>query len=259
MQPISLHPPHHPYHRLFGDEGSDRQRQLLVQLRHMGVDCLEAQGEVQYMGCSVLGVGYCGIVVAGRWQQHPVAIKVRRSSCQQFNLDNEGRLHQRANTLGIGPQLYGAQGDVIVMQRLTGVPCGRWLEQLSASDIPRLKMILGQLLRQGFGLDQAGIDHGALRCVSEHAFVEGDRVTLIDFSHSSDQRQPNNVTSLVAGLLWGTKLAEIIQQWLSVPQRDELLPALRHYKKQATQENFALLLHQIGLAEDQLLDVQRPT
>jgi len=86
-----------------------------------------------------------------------------------------------------------------------------------------------------------------LRCVSEHAFVDGDTLTLIDFSHSSDQRHPNNVTSLVSGLLWGTKLAESIQQWLTLPQRDELLPALRQYKQQSTQDNFELLLGRVGL------------
>lgn len=241
MGPISLHQPH-PYHRLLADDASDRQHQLLAQLQRMGVDSLEAQGDVQYMGCAVLGVGYCGVVLAGSWQQQSVAIKVRRSSCQQTNLDNEARLLQRANDLGIGPQLYCSQGDVIVMQRLTGLPFGRWLEQLNSNQIQQLKIILSRLLWQGFRLDQAGIDHGALRCVSEHAFVDGEQLTLIDFSHSSDQRHPNNVTSLVAGLLWGTKLAETIQHWLTVPQRDELLPALRHYKQQPTQENFKLLL-----------------
>lgn len=237
-----------PYHRLLADtQQGDGQQRLVHQLDQLGVDYLLPQGEVHHQGFAVLGVGYCGVVLAGSWQQHSAAIKVRRSSCQQANLDNEARLLQRANDLGIGPQLYCHQGDIIIMQRLTGLPMGRWLEQLNSSQIPQLKIILNRLFWQGFRLDQAGIDHGALRCVSEHAFVDGEQLTLIDFSHSSDQRHPNNVTSLVAGLLWGTKLAEIIQQWITVPQRDELLPALRRYKKVPTEDHFKLLLGEIGL------------
>lgn len=237
-----------PYHRLLADtQQSDRQQRLVTQLHELGVDYLVSHGEVQHQGFAVLGIGYCGLVLAGSWQQRSVAIKVRRSSCQQINLDNEARLLQRANDLGIGPLLYCHQGDILIMQRLTGLPFGRWLEQINASHIALLKALLSRLLWQGFCLDQAGIDHGALRCVSEHAFVDGDQLTLIDFSHSSDQRHPNNVTSLVAGLLWGTQLAEIIQRWLAVPQRDHLLPALRRYKKQPTQDHFKLLLGEIGI------------
>lgn len=244
---ISINQPD-PYHRLLGgEEQGERQAQLLAQLHHMGVDYLLAQGEVEHQGLPVLGVGYCGLVLAASWHQRSVAIKVRRSSCRQPHLNNEARLLQRANELGIGPKLYGAQGDVMVMQRLTGLPFGRWLEQLNANHVERLKTVLSCLLWQGFRLDQARIDHGALRCVSEHAFVDGEQLTLIDFSHSSDERHPNNVTSLVSGLFWGTKLAEIIQQWLTVPQRDEWLPALRRYKQQPTEVHFKLLLEPIGL------------
>ena len=245
---IDLHQPD-PYHRLFSANQPDdlRSQQIREQLQEMGVDHLVAQGEIQHLGFPVLGVGYCGVVVAAQWQQYHVAIKVRRSNCQQHNLDNEARLQQQANELGIGPQLHCYQGDVIIMQRLRGLSFGRWLAQLSQDDTQQLKAHLQRLLWQGFRLDQAGIDHGALRCVSEHAFVDGDTLTLIDFSHSSDQRHPNNVTSLVSGLLWGTKLAESIQQWLTLPQRDELLPALRQYKQQSTQDNFELLLGRVGL------------
>ena len=233
-----------PYHRLFSANQPDdlRSQQIREQLQEMGVDHLVAQGEIQHLGFPVLGVGYCGVVVAAQWQQQRVAIKVRRSNCQQHNLDNEARLQQQVNELGIGPQLYCYQGDVIIMQRLRGLSFGRWLVQLSQDDTPQLKAHLRRLLWQGFRLDQAGIDHGALRCVSEHAFVDGEQITLIDFSHSSDQRHPNNVTSLVSGLLWGTTAADKIQQLLIVPQRDDLLPALRRYKKQPTEKHFKWLL-----------------
>ena len=238
-----------PYHTLFSYPVLDRvlQYQRLEQLKQLDVECLLAEGDVLYAGHPVLGVGYCGVVMAGQWQQRSVAIKVRRPGCQQENLAHEARLLKRVNDLGIGPQLLAYRGDIIVMERLTGQCFAPWLKQLNIDDATLLQTILIRLLWQGFTLDQAGIDHGALRCVSEHVFVDGEQLTIIDFSHSSDCRHPNNVTSLVSGLLWGTQLAETIHSLLTVPDRDHLLPQLRQYKQQPNRDNFQQLLQEIGL------------
>lgn len=238
-----------PYHSIFSYPNFDHTLQLqrLDQLKRIGVECLFAEGDALYAGHPVLGVGYCGVVIAAKWQHRAVAIKVRRSSCRQDNLAQEARLHKRANELGVGPQLLAHHGDIIVMERLSGRCFATWLAQLSGDDAPLLQTMLGQLLWQGFTLDQAGIDHGALRCVSEHAFIVGKRLTILDFSHSSDCRHPNNVTSLVSGLLWGTKLAQTIQCLLTVPDRDHLLPQLRQYKQQPNRDSFKQLLQEIGL------------
>lgn len=238
-----------PYHSLFSYPASDStlQHQRLDQLKQLGVECLLAEGDMLYAGHPVLGVGYCGVVIAGQWQQRAVAIKVRRHSCRQEDLAEEARLLNRVNGLGIGPQLLAHRGDIIVMERLTGQCFATWLKQLKADDAQLLQTMLAKLLWQGFTLDQAGIDHGALRCVSEHVFIDGERLTIIDFSHSSDCRHPNNVTSLVSGLLWGTQLAETIQSLLTVPERDQLVPQLRQYKQQPNRGQFQQLLQEIGL------------
>jgi len=113
--------------------------------------------------------------------------------------------------------------------------------------VAQMQTLLRRLLWQGFALDEAGIDHGALRCATEHLFIDGERLTLIDFSHSSDRRRPNNVTSLVQGLLWGTQLAQAIRAVLALPERDQLLPWLRHYKQQPERETFLSLLQAMGI------------
>lgn len=237
------------YHKLLSYPDQDKlfQRACLKQLQCLGVDCLLAEGLAQLAGYPLLGVGYCGLVFAGIRQRLPVAIKVRRRSCQQPNLDEEARLLKRANLLGIGPRLCCQHGDFLIMERLSGCCFGEWLQGLPADAASRLQSVLQQLLWQAFALDRAGIDHGALRCVCEHAFIDDDRVTLLDFSHSSDQRRPNNVTSLVAGLLWGTRLAPAIRSLLVLPDRDSLLPCLRSYKQHFSRCRFRQLLQTIGL------------
>jgi predicted Ser/Thr protein kinase len=241
----------HPYQRLlsYPDDNPTQQAQYRLQLQQIGVECLLATGPVRLAGLPLLGVGYCGLVIAGIWRGRAVAIKLRRRSCQQADLNEEARILRQANLLNIGPQLYCQQGDLLVMERLSGQPLANWLQHLSAEDAPELSSMLQRLLWQGFYLDTAGIDHGALRCAAEHVFIDGERLTLIDFSHSSTNRRPNNVTSLVAGLLWGTRLAQDIRRVLPLPERDDLLPWLQDYKKQPERRHFQALLNAIGLNE----------
>ncbi len=239
----------HPYQRLlsYPDNNQTQQAQYLRQLHQLGVECLLATGPMQLDGLPLLGVGYCGLVLAGIWQGQAAAIKLRRSSCQQPNLNEEARIMRQANLLHVGPQLYCQQDDLLVMERLNGQPLGKWLQQLNGENAPELCRLLQRLLWQGFYLDTAGIDHGALRCAAEHVFIDGERLTLIDFSHSSTNRHPNNVTSLVAGLLWGTRLAQDIRRVLPLPERDALLPWLQKYKRQPERHHFQALLQAIGL------------
>ncbi|WP_020677909.1 hypothetical protein [Geopsychrobacter electrodiphilus] len=241
----------HPYQRLlsYPDDNPEQQVQYLQQLQQLGVECLLAAGPVRLDRLSLLGVGYCGLVFAGIWQGRAVAIKLRRSGCQQADLNEEARILRQANLLHIGPQLYCQKGDLLVMERLRGQSLAGWLPHLSTEEAPKLSNMLQRLLWQGFYLDKAGIDHGALRCAAEHVFIDGERLTIIDFSHSSTSRRPNNVTSLVSGLLWGTRLAQNIRRLLHLPERDTLLPWLQEYKLQPEPCQFQALLRAIGLHE----------
>ena len=241
----------HSYHRLlsYPDNNPEQQAQYRQQLQQLGVKYLLAAGPVRLAGLPLLGVGYCGLVIAGIWQGQEVAIKLRRSNCKQANLNEEGRIMQLANLQNIGPRLHCQEGDLLVMERLSGHPLGSWLQHLNPEDAPELCSVLQRLLWQGFYLDAAGIDHGALRCAAEHVFIDAKQVTIIDFSHSSTNRHPNNVTSLVSGLLWGTTLAQDIRRILLLPERDVLLPWLQKYKKQPERCNFQALMNALWLNE----------
>lgn len=252
MTYIPLDSPH-PYHALlsYPHDDSAWQAQCRRQLQKLGVEALVAEGGIRLQGHPLLGAGYCGLVVAGVWHGQSAAIKIRRRDCRQADLTDEARLQLRANALGLGPQLWAAQGDLLVMQRLTGEPLASWLDQPTLSG-KRLQALVLQLLQQGFSLDQAGIDHGALRYPSDHALVVDDRVTLIDFSHASDRRRPNNVTSLVQALGWGTRIAEQLGPYSLLPQREEVLPLLRHYKQHPDESSFAALLQGCRLCTEKL-------
>jgi predicted Ser/Thr protein kinase len=214
----------------------------LEELRRLEVSELCAGGPSSAGGHPVLGLGYCGLVLLGRRQGEQVAIKLRRSDSTQPDLQQESEHLRHANRTGVGPRLYAASDNVLIMEYLPGAALGTWLATGALkAERARAREIIGSLLRSAFALDMAGLDHGALRCVAEHAIIESDRTTLIDFSHASRRRRAANVTTLVQGLFWGTRLAEDLGRFLPLPHRGTLIPLLQQYKQKPSADTFEVL------------------
>jgi predicted Ser/Thr protein kinase len=239
--------PHPAYRTVLGYPTGDEIviARRLDRLRHFGIERLTVHGASRLLDVPVLGYGYCGVVFSALRHGQPVAIKLRRLDCRQPDLHDEARLLQQANSVGIGPRLHAHSDDIVIMDRVDGVPLAAWLTTLRSDDA--LTRLLHQLLQQGFALDCLGLDHGALRYPGEHVLIDNDHITLIDFSHASDQRRPNNVTSLVQGLLWGTRLAETFQSALDLPPQEELRSVLRAYKQQPDDASFHSLCCALAL------------
>lgn len=224
---------------------NDVQRALLrlEELHRHDVSGLYVGGPANAGDQSVLGLGYCGLVLLGRRQGERVAIKIRRSDSTQPDLHQEAEHLRLANQVGVGPRIYDASSDILIMEYLPGTAFEHWLATSDAStEASRARSIIGSLLRSAYELDMAGLDHGALRCVAEHAIIDRDRTTLIDFSHASRRRRAANVTTLVQGLFWGTRLAEDLGRFVDLPHRSMLIPLLQLYKQQPSLENFEALL-----------------
>ena len=216
------------------------------ELRQLGIDDLLLAGPALAGGYPVLGLGYCGLVLLGQWQEKRVAIKLLRSDSTQPDLRREAAHLRRANLVGVGPQLFAASDNILVMEYLSGLNLADWLAS-PAPPQPSLKQLLRTLLQDAFTLDRAGVDHGALRCVAEHAIVGEQRATLLDFSQASLERRPANLTTLVPGLFWGTRLAEAIGRQLILPEPQVIIPLLRHYKDHATSVSYNDLLARLPL------------
>lgn len=225
--------------------GNDRQRALarLCELRQLGVEGFFAYGPINAGGQPVLGLGYCGLVLLGLWREQQVAIKIHRSDSTQPNLCLEAEHQRCANRAGVGPLLHADTDSFLIMEYLPGTGLGNWLAKCNPQrDREHIRRILNSLLQDAFALDRAGLDHGALRCVAEHAIIDRNRTSLIDFSHASRKRRAANVTTLIQGLFWGTRLAEDLARCLSLPNREDLIPLLQRHKQQGSTISFNALL-----------------
>lgn len=214
----------------------------ITELHTLGVTAINNMGPKQVKGWSCLGLGYCGLVLSVHYQGRTVALKVRRTDAPRPSFAHETAMLTLANTHQVGPQYLGSTENFLLMECVVGEPLLVWLATRPTLDLSSIKNILIQLLQQAFQLDQAGLDHGNLRCVTQHAIVTSLQPTLLDFSSASTTRRPANVTSLTQGLFWGTKIAQVLVSQGFRPNKPTGIAALRDYKHHPTKENFNQIL-----------------
>jgi putative serine/threonine protein kinase len=197
--------------------------------------------------------------------QKIAALKIRRTDAPQATLRTEAALLSLANQHHIGPQLLASTDDFLLMDYVDGLPLIPWMQSFSSVAAQQtgrefseretsqnfldsqtlIHQRLRQLLQQAFQLDQLGLDHGNLRCVTGHVIITEAQAVLLDFSSASQTRRAANVTSLTQGLFWGTAIApHLVPQWIA-PNREQSILALRQYKHSPTQEHFEALLQQL--------------
>lgn len=232
--------------------------QRLTWLQAQGVSAIHRHGPKPIEGWSTLGLGYRGLVLLAQYRGRPVALKLRRTNAPDVDLRAEAASLVAANQVGVGPRLLAAQEDCLLMDYCPGPGLLQWLEQV-APDQARVWGLLSQLLDQAFALDQIGLDHGDLRCVTEHVRVQGDasgplhsdRPRLIDFGSASRDRRPANLTTLTQGLFIGTAIAAYLQHRFegsalacaTGPRRTALIDCLRQYKSHPGSNAHRVLLN----------------
>ena len=94
-------------------------------------------------------------------------------------------------------------------------------------------------MEQCWQLDMTGLDHGELSKAPKHIIIDNyTQPWIVDFETSSDTRKPANVTAICQYLtMSGGPITRMISDILGERNREEVISALRNYKKDNTREN----------------------
>lgn len=215
------------------------------ELNALGIDAIYAHGPATLAGLDILGVGYCGVVLLVRYQGKSRVLKVRREPAPQISFNAEASMLQQANTVEVGPEYIAHSHNFLLMDYIDGPMLVYWLQV--PQSIEAIHGIVFQLIHQAYRLDQLGLDHGDLRCITAHAVVTTDIPVLIDFGGASMERRPANVTTLVQGLFISTQIAKLLRPWFPLVIRAELIEHLRCYKHQPSWLQLKQLLAYLGI------------
>ncbi len=221
---------------------SDEIKQRITELQTLQVQALEFTGKSSAFTVPVLGKGYVGIVVVAHVHGERYALKMRRVDADREDLGHEAQMLQKANAVSVGPKFVAASKNFLISELIDGDLLETCLE--NHRDKAVVRRVLVDILEQCWRLDEAGLDHGELSKAPKHLLVDkADKPYIVDFETASIQRKVANVTAVCQFLFQGNSdVAKAIARIVGERNREEVVNALKGYKKNRTRESFEGLL-----------------
>jgi len=218
----------------------------LTELRMLGVQGIEDSGQSTVSKYRVLGKGCVGIVVSALTREGRVALKIRRLDADRADLIREAELLKKANSVNVGPRLFSATKNFILMELVEGPPLYKWLTK--TEDKRAIIKVIADLLEQCFKLDSIRLDHGELSDARKHVIIAyGRKPVILDFESASDHRRPSNLTSICSFLFLGGSIGKALAAKLGEVDRVRLISSLKAYKAQPSRENLESVLKVLNL------------
>lgn len=227
----------------------------IAEMRRLGITGVSFEGQAEVGGVRILGKGHTGVVVlAARGRgRRAVALKMRRTDSPRAGMSREARLLAAANAAGTGPRLVGHTRNMLAMEYLAGPTVERWIAGgVGAADA---KAVARAVLECCYRMDARGLDHGELSNIARHVVVVEGRgrggragACIVDFESSSTRRRASNVTAAAQSMFIGSAVASGMARSYRLPRRDDIVEALRGYKRSKGRASFEGLLGVLGLA-----------
>lgn len=228
----------------------DAAKTRLEELGRLGVRAIIFEGPHTVETVPVLGKGNTSIVLKAETGDGFCAAKIRRTDADRTGFDEEARLLGVANGIGVGPRLLGWGRWSLLMELIEGSYLSVWVRGLGPDDAGVLSGVIRKLVEQARRMDEAGLDHGELVRLRRHTILRGLEPVIIDFESASTSRRVANVTTVLQSLFLNTIASRVIGGVMELPERDELLKALRAYRRKMSDGNFSALLRVAGLEKD---------
>ncbi len=224
-------------------------RTRLEELRKLDITELQFKGEKEVFNTPVLGKGYVGVVVIAVRDDRKEALKIRRVDADRVQMQHEGEMLKRANSLYVGPKLLKVGENFLLMQFIDGLLLPAWLE--INRERKQAANLLRDVLEQCWRLDRVGLDHGELSHAPKHIIINRNgKPFIVDFESASEDRRPSNVTSICQFLFIGGAVAEEVAEILGRVDKETLIDALRDYKKYGTREGFKRVLEVCNISDN---------
>ncbi|WP_243675209.1 serine/threonine protein kinase [Vulcanisaeta distributa] len=198
------------------------------------------------MGFRLLGKGQNSLVFKCRINNNYYACKVRRFDSPRPNLLNEGYYLRLANSVGVGPRLFGYTDNVLVIELINGIPIQKYITTAGPAEI---RAILTDLLWQCRRLDSIGLAHNELSRPQDHIIISSNKAFIIDFESASLNSRVSNVAQLLNALIMGKGF---IQHHVKLAigtsiNLEELRNTIKRYKSTRNDTDFMQILRILNL------------
>jgi putative serine/threonine protein kinase len=240
-----------PYNLLLSYPKVDNLRvnRILNKLKDVDLEDVIIQGETQIDGLQVLGKGCTAVVLSAKTKYGISAIKILRTDADRKTLKDEGAFLNKVNILGIGPKLYYAADEFLVMELVEGKKIGDYINNLKGrGKAEKLRRILEEMLMQCFILDENKIAHCELSNPVKHIIISSnDKPIILDFESANSNKKYSNVTALAQSLFVGGQLSLKVRKTLAIKDIEPIIVTLKEYKHNPKKETFEKVLKNLRI------------
>jgi len=216
------------------------------ELKLLKVKSILFEGKTKIGKLGVVGKGCVSIVVKAITDFGIFALKIRRMDANRISMKREAEMHLMANSVNVGPKLFGVTENFLLMEFIEGYSILEWLKRIEEQSIERVRKVLKELLDQCYALDKLGLDHGELSDLKKHVIIS-EKPVIIDFESASISRRVANLTKIIQYLFIGGPMAKKLRQILSIEDEKIIINSIKDYKEEKDQENYLKLLSWLNL------------
>ncbi|MGQ9719324.1 MAG: serine/threonine protein kinase [Nitrososphaerales archaeon] len=218
----------------------------IEELERLSVKRIVFEGKTKIGNLGVVGKGCVSIVVKALTNSVILALKIRRTDANRISMAREAEMHLMANSVGVGPKLFGATENFILMEFIEGYSILDWLKGVKEQRVDRIIKVLRDLLDQCYSLDGLGLDHGELSDLKKHVIVSESPV-IIDFESASTDRRVANLTKVTQYLFIGGPFAKDLRRILGIEGEETVIEFIRRYKGEKNLASYLSLLSSLRL------------
>lgn len=185
------------------------------------------------------GMVYTGRLNSGRSKGKTVAVKVKNpSSASPGRIQIEAQVLSALNKRGIGPKVFEADDNFIVMEYVSGTPI---LEYLSKSGKPKIKALINMILEQLYILDTLKINKEEMHRPVKHIIVRGNKPIMIDFERAKYSTKAHNITQFCQ-FLASRDVSAILAKKDIVLDKKEIAALAGEYSRNPSRKNLGKII-----------------
>ncbi|MCP8304961.1 MAG: serine/threonine protein kinase [archaeon] len=221
-------------------------RKRIEELKNLEVKGILFEGRTKIGRLGVAGKGCVSIVVKAVTEFGVSALKIRRMDANRDSMAREAEMQLMANSVGVGPELFGVTENFSLMEFIDGYSILDWLKSIEKQDIRRIRTVLRDILDQCYALDKLGLDHGELSNLKKHIIVS-EKPVMIDFESASMNRRVANVTKATQYLFIGGPMAKRLRGVLGIKDEKSIIDSIKNYKEKKDEAAYLKLLSSLRL------------
>ncbi len=187
-----------------------------------------------------LAKGKRSVVYKGFFKGKEAVLKVANKDAPVGIMRNEAKWLKKLEKYNISPRLYKSEEDYLICEFVKGKRIIDWIREHNQKEI---KKVIKLVLKQCRILDKLKVNKKELQRPVKHIII-GKAVKMIDFERCKETNNPKNVTQLCQFLI-SKNMKIILDSKKIFLNKDKLLPLLKKYKKEQTEENFKKILNHI--------------